>query len=117
VAPLHPVIYHLALSGEWSDAIENGAPYRRSTLGRSLDEEGFIHCSYGHQVQGTADLFYRGRDDVVLLTIDPDLVDVEIRVENDFPHLYGAMRPDAVVAVTPLLRGPDGRLVVGPFSS
>jgi uncharacterized protein (DUF952 family) len=109
------MIYHLALSEEWSDAVDTGALYRRSTLGRSLDEEGFIHCSYGHQVQGTADLFYSGRDDVVLLTINPDAVAADIRVEKSFPHLYGAIRSDAVVAVTPLPLGPDGRLVIAPL--
>ena len=63
-------IYHLALRNEWEEAVERNGPYRRSTLGRSLDDEGFIHCSFAHQVEMIADLVFRGRD-VVLLTIDP----------------------------------------------
>lgn len=99
-------IYHLALREEWRDAFEAGGPYRRSTLGRSLADEGFIHCSFGHQVGAIADLVYRGRD-VVLLTIDRSKLAAEVRVENLeggaslFPHIYGPLPLDAVVAVAP----------------
>ena len=95
-------IYHLALRDEWHEAVERNEPYRRSTLGRSLDDEGFIHCSFAHQVEMIADLVYRGRD-VVLLSIDPSRVQAEVRVENLeggedlFPHIYGALPLDAVV--------------------
>lgn len=41
-----PHIYHLALRHAWEAAREEGGPYRRSTIDRSLDDEGFIHCSY-----------------------------------------------------------------------
>ena len=99
-------IYHLALRDEWNEAVERNEPYRRSTLGRSLDDEGFIHCSFAHQVEMIADLVYRGRD-VVLLTIDPSRVQAEVRVENLdggedlFPHVYGALPLDAVIGVDP----------------
>ena len=63
-------IFHLALVDEWR-AAESTGDYRRSTLEESLDEVGFIHCSFATQVQATADRYYRGRRDVVLLTIDP----------------------------------------------
>ena len=103
---LREPIYHLALLADW-DA-DRDAPYAMSTLGRTLDEQGFIHCSFRGQVQQTADLIYRGRTDVLLLTIDPARVAAPIRVENleggdeHFPHIYGPLPRDAVVAVTPL---------------
>jgi len=50
-------LYHLALREDWDDALSDGV-YRRSTLGRSLEEEGFIHCSHREQVQKIADLLY-----------------------------------------------------------
>lgn len=114
-------LYHLALRDEWEQADETGSGYRRSTLGASLEEVGFIHCSFPHQVQRTADLFYRDRADVVLLVIDPALLDVDVRVENVegaedlFPHIYGPLRTDAVVRVEPVGVDRGGRLDVGPL--
>jgi uncharacterized protein (DUF952 family) len=96
-------IYHLALREHWEQALADGS-YRESTLGRSLEEEGFIHCSFAEQVQRIKDLFYGGRADVVLLEIDPALVPAEIRIEqvgdNRFPHIYGELTVDAVVHVS-----------------
>jgi uncharacterized protein (DUF952 family) len=94
-------IYQLALEGEWREAQAANQPYRRSTIGRSLEEEGFIHCSFAEQVEQTAALFYAGRDDVVLLTIDTDKLDAEVRVEGGFPHVYGELPLAAVVHVEP----------------
>jgi glutathione S-transferase len=97
-------LFHLALADDWRDAQEAGA-YRMSTIGQSIDDVGFIHCSFHHQVEGTASRYYAGRSDLVLLTIDPNLVGVEVRVENLhggeelFPHLYGPLPVGAVVAV------------------
>jgi uncharacterized protein (DUF952 family) len=113
-------IYHLALREEWRAASEVGAAYRRSTLGASLDDEGFIHCSFADQVQTIADLVYRGGHDVVLLEIDTRRLHAEVRVESldgrepKFPHIYGPLPVDAVVQVTDVLIGADGRLVVEP---
>jgi uncharacterized protein (DUF952 family) len=111
-------LYHLALAANWEAALSAGE-YRISSIDRTLEEEGFIHCSFASQVQGTADRFYRGRDDVLLLEIDPALLDVEVRVEaakpdaRGFPHIYGPLRTDAVTVVTPVPLGDDGRLVIG----
>ena len=105
-------IYHLAIRQAWEAAGDEGGPYRRSTIDRSLDEEGFIHCSYRDQVQGVADRFYRGRADVLLLTVDPSKVQAEIKTENLFPHIYGPLPIEAVVQVEPVECRDDGRLLV-----
>lgn len=107
-----PHIYHLALRHAWEVASEEREPYRRSTIDRSLDDEGFIHCSYRDQVQGVADRFYGGRTDVLLLTIDTSKVEAEVRAENGFPHIYGPVPIEAVVRVEPVPWGDDGRLLV-----
>ena len=118
---LPPRIYHLALEDEWDDAVRKGCPYRRSTLGRSVSEVGFIHCSLPEQVQGVADQAYGGRRRVVLLTIDRSRLRDEVRMENLeggdelFPHLYGELPLDAVVQVDPVPVGDDGRLAVAPL--
>jgi tRNA-binding protein len=118
-------LYHLARRSDWDEVVAGGRDYRWSTLGRTLEDEGFIHCSYGHQVAGVADLFYRGRDDVVLLVIDAARVGSPIRDERPapdgaeaFPHIYGPLPLRAVATVVPVPLGEDGRLVfaglVGP---
>lgn len=108
-------LHHLALAEAWARAQASGE-YDRSTIDRSLAEEGFIHCSFAEQVQGTADRYYRGRDDVVLLTVDPSRLRAEVRVEaspstgEGYPHVYGPIPVAAVTSVQPVPLGPDGRL-------
>lgn len=112
-------IYHLASEGEWAAARTAGEPYRRSTLDRSLEEEGFVHLSFAGQLRATADRFYAGREGIVLLTVDPARLASPLVVEasagpgsEEFPHVYGPIDLDAVVAVTPTPVGADGRLVL-----
>ena len=93
-------IFHLAVRAHWDAAVAAGE-YRRSTVDRTLDEEGFIHCSFAEQVQGTAERYYGDVDDVVLLTIDPTKTGADVRVENGFPHIYGPLPVDAVVEARP----------------
>ena len=112
------MIYHLALRQEWEEDLSAGGGYRRSTLGRSLEEVGYVHCSFAEQVQDIGDLLYRGRYDVVLLTIDPSRVRSEVVVEDTtgsgqrFPHVYGPIPAVAVLRVDPVPLAPDGRLDV-----
>jgi glutathione S-transferase len=100
------VIFHLALASDWETARASGA-YRVSTIGMSLDEVGYIHCSFADQVDVVGERFYAGRPDVLLLSIDDDRVPSEIRVENleggeeQFPHIYGPLPVAAVVSVEP----------------
>ena len=76
--------------------------------------EGFIHCSTPAQVLQVANTRFRGRLDLLLLSIETDRVEAEIRYENLegaeqlFPHIYGALAPDAVVRVTDFKPGADG---------
>jgi len=109
-------LYHLALAQDWERGA--GAAYDVSTIGRSLADEGFVHCSFAHQVQPTADRFYRGRGDVLLLEIDPAALTSPVKVEDPgggepFPHVYGPVNRDAVVRVVPVPLRDDGRLDLG----
>jgi uncharacterized protein (DUF952 family) len=105
-------IYHIADERDWRDALETGE-YRTSTVGRTLEQEGFIHCSSAAQVAGVAARFYAGRAGLVLLTIDPTRVRAEVRYEaapgsgERFPHVYGPLPTDAVTRVEPF--HPGGR--------
>ena len=113
------MIYHLALAADWSDAQVGGRGYRVSSIGRLLDDVGFIHCSFENQLQRVADAFYRGRSDVVLLSIDESKLTSRIREENTeggtepYPHIYGPLNVDAVVSVRPLVPTSDGTLSLG----
>jgi uncharacterized protein (DUF952 family) len=108
-------IYHLALRKEWDNAVETGE-YTGSTLGKSLADEGFIHCSFASQIDAIANLLYRGHDDVLLLVIDTSRVASPVRVERvegstqEFPHLYGPLPVNAVVRVAPIPLEANGRL-------
>ena len=112
------LLFHLAVAEEWEEARSRGGPYRRSTLGVSLEEQGFIHCSFPRQLQTVADAVFAGRDDVVLLMIDCGQLSAEVRVEatepggERFPHIYGPLDLDAVTDSVPVPLGPDGRLDV-----
>ncbi len=89
------IILHICRAGDWREAQELGE-YRAD----SLATEGFIHCSTLEQVAKTANRFYAGQMDLVLLVIDADRVPAELKYEaadgDLFPHLYGPLNLDAV---------------------
>ena len=101
-------LFHVALLADW-EAAQQAGDYRVSTIGRSLEDEGFLHASFAHQWRGVLAAYYAGVDEpLVLLEVDPDLLDVPVVVETPegadqaFPHLYGPLPVAAVVDVHPL---------------
>ena len=98
------LIFHITSASAWQEA-EEACEYRLSTKGRTLEEVGFVHCSFAHQVDVIANSIYAGDQDLVVLEIAPELVDSEIRYENleggaaVYPHIYGPLRPSAVVGI------------------
>jgi glutathione S-transferase len=107
-------IFHIADATAWGDALSAGE-YRCSTLGKTLDEVGFIHCSRREQVAAVANALCHGRSGLVLLTIDRTRLRAEVRDEDlagtgdVFPHVYGPLNVDAVERVVAYAPGPDGR--------
>ncbi|MDY7106840.1 MAG: DUF952 domain-containing protein [Actinomycetota bacterium] len=100
-------LLHITTRSAWGDA---RAAYRAA----SLDDEGFIHCSWPHQVVATTERWYADADDLVLLVIQPDRVRPVLREEastggEPFPHVYGPVPVDAVIDVVDWRRGADGR--------
>jgi uncharacterized protein (DUF952 family) len=101
-------IFHIATAADWRRTLESGT-YTTSTVGVTLEEEGFIHASRREQVQGVFDRYYRSlREDLVLLTIDTARLESEVRVEpvgdDTYPHVYGPINRRAVIDVVPLSR-------------
>ena len=64
-------LFHIAVPEDWVAAQVAGA-YAVSTRGRTLADEGYIHCSFADQVAATARRFYGDLDEVVVLRIDAD---------------------------------------------
>ena len=103
-----PSIYHLALLADWQQAQASPEQvYTTSTLGISLADEGFIHCSLANQVDRIAGFIYRGIPNVVLLTVDQSKLNSPVRFENLeggselFPHIYGPLNLNAVISAEP----------------
>jgi uncharacterized protein (DUF952 family) len=97
------MILHIIGRADWAQAQRAGAYHPAS-----LDNEGFIHFSTPEQVVQTANRFYAGRTDLVLLVVDPARVSAELRCEppaevpesdQRFPHVYGELNLDAVIRV------------------
>jgi uncharacterized protein (DUF952 family)/heme-degrading monooxygenase HmoA len=106
-------VFHVAMPGDW-EAAQLAGHYTTSTRGRSLAEEGFIHCSFADQVEAIANRYYADLDTLVLLTIDPSLLGSELVVEDPFPgapqrfpHVYAPIPVSAVVETRAWNRRPD----------
>lgn len=81
----------------------------------SLEIEGFIHCSRADQLLEVANSIYQGVPDLILLWIDPNKVNADIKFElgsegsdQRYPHLYGPLNLDAVISTSDFAPGPDG---------
>ena len=102
-------LFHIVDRATW-DRVRGDGEYRAA----SLETEGFIHLSGDRQWLATANRFFRGRGDLVLLVIVPDRLTAEVRYEpadgDHFPHLYGPLNLDAVLDAHPLPLGDDGSI-------
>lgn len=102
------MIYHIALSDAWEAANLSG-----EYVADSISTEGFIHCSTKEQVERSMNRFFAGRDEVLLLAIDPERLKSELKYEpahgEDFPHIYGPLNVDAVSAVELVRPDDSGR--------
>ena len=104
--PPHRRLHHLALASEWEQARRDGS-YRRSTRGQSLEDVGFIHASFEHQLAATHARFFAGAPPLRRLEIDPARLSAPLVLECApgghalFPHIHGPLNLDAVVAVEP----------------
>jgi uncharacterized protein (DUF952 family) len=94
-------LFHITEETTWQSAQSEGV-YRAA----SLETEGFIHLSQPSQVKWVANQFYQNQTGLLLLEIDPDQLQSEVRYDKvsghgTFPHLYGPLNLDAVIQVCP----------------
>ena len=104
------MIYHIIPRAAWQQLPPG--PYSAA----SLVSEGFIHCSYQHQVAWAANKFHSTQSELLVLGIDPERLKSPVRAEDPgcgehFPHIYGPINRDAVVQVQPMQRGTDGKWI------
>jgi len=108
------MIFHIVKKTEWMLAVERG-----TYAADSLRAEGFIHCSMPAQLIDTANRFYRGQQDLVVLCIEESRLTAELKYEAPamprdeaagelFPHLYGELNVAAVARVVELPCEADG---------
>ena len=91
-------IIHSAIKKEFEEEIKTGS-YGRD----SIKKCGYIHCSDMDTYYLVAPNFKDENIDRLVLVIDTDKVENEIKWEDggglDFPHIYGLLNKDAIVAV------------------
>jgi len=85
--------------------------------GKSFGEDmtdGFIHCSPIEYMWRVAPNFQDVTDELVLLCIDEDKLESQVRWEDgencgrSYPHVYGIINIDAVTKVLAFLRDENG---------
>lgn|SRR5690606_12374120 len=91
-------VYHIVLPDRW-EQVRNGSTYSAD----SLESEGFIHCSYDHQLEDVIGRYYRDARELVILTIDVTKLTSKLVSEPStggelYPHVYGPINLDAVVS-------------------
>jgi uncharacterized protein (DUF952 family) len=112
------MILHIVKRDDWENAIHRGeyAP-------ASLETEGFIHCSTVAQVVETANLFYRGQTDLMIVCVEEGHLTAQLtyepavrvgvqRADRIFPHIYGALNLEAVSHVCEFPCDAEGRFVL-----
>ena len=108
------MILHIVRRADWESARARGfyAP-------ASLAAEGFIHCSTIEQLLHTANRYYRGQHNLIVLCIDESRLETAPKYEPPipahdhtpealFPHLYGPLNLDGVIHVIDFPSDADG---------
>ena len=92
------LLYHITASSEWN-AAQNAGEYTP----QEFTEEGFIHCSYHHQLLTVAHRFYKGQDGLVILVIQSSTIVSSLVEENLeggtelYPHIYRPLPINSVI--------------------
>ena len=87
-----------------------------SFAGSAVDRaDGFIHLSTAAQLAGTIDKHFAGATGLCLAAVDLAALGDSVRWEvsrggDSFPHIYGALTLDAVIAYGPLERDAEGAI-------
>ena len=104
-----PTLAYKVLTGEQMRDLEadrfKGAPIDLA--------DGYIHLSTSQQLAETVDKHFAGQDNLHVAAIDLDALGSRVKWEESrggqlFPHVYGALPLEVVIAYGPLERDNDG---------
>jgi uncharacterized protein (DUF952 family) len=103
--------FHLVPADVWA-ATDPATPYAAA----SLATEGFVHCTDGLEALAATFERHYGHDPrpFVVLTLDLDALDAPWLFDDPgspYPHVYGLIARDAIVAVRRVERDADGRFM------
>ncbi|MEX2443899.1 MAG: DUF952 domain-containing protein [Alkalispirochaeta sp.] len=97
LAPEPALIYHIVTNS-------NSDPHRPP----SLKTEGFVHCSFAHQLPGVLARHYPDLADPVVMAVNTTRLTGELVIEDSYaigeryPHIYGPITPDSVEITAPV---------------
>ena len=103
------LIYKIVPAVLWRAAEERG-----TFTGAPIDvQDGYIHFSTAAQSRRTAELYFAGQSDLLLVAVDGDVLGDKLVYEPSrggdlFPHLYAELSLSDVLWVKPLPLGADG---------
>ncbi len=110
-------VYKILGQADWAAALEAGRFH-----GSDLDvADGYIHLSTAAQAGETARLHFKGKEDLLLLTLDAAALGSDLRFEPSrggqlFPHLYRPLRCAEVLETRALNLNADGWPDPGPLA-
>lgn len=105
-----PLTVYKVLTADEMATLEREARF----AGAAIDvRDGYIHLSTAAQLTATVDKHFAGQADLHVAAVDAAALGEALRWEAArgeqlFPHLYGVLRLETVVAYSPLERDPDG---------
>ena len=107
------IIYKICPKASWRAAEQSGI-YRGSDADA---RDGFIHFSTASQLAGTAEKYFAGQSDLLIVAVTADALGSALKWERSrggelFPHLYAALPVEAVRWTQPLADEVDGRRVL-----
>jgi len=104
-------IAYKVLTADQMTALEEG-----TFAGAPIDvADGYIHLSTAGQLRETVDKHFAGQDDLHLAAVDVEALGDQVKWEESrggqlFPHLYGRLTLETVIAYGPLEREDDGSI-------
>lgn len=102
-------IYHITTQEAWDEAKLNGKLFNDS-----LEKEGFIHCSYSHQLLSVANALFKGKRKLLIIGIFKNKLNVPVidedlyKLDELYPHVYGSIPVNSVFGIYPFYCDDEG---------
>jgi uncharacterized protein (DUF952 family) len=92
---------------DWEKAQINGA-----IIEPSLEEEGFIHCSYTNQVAGTVAKHFSEEKFILFLVVCEEKIRSLLKIElakngEYYPHIYGPIKVETITHTYTITKNED----------